>query len=169
MKQPAYIGIDPGLTGCAALVTGRTKAPFKIEMFDFKTIEAAALQINIWRTSFNVEGVVLERPNLTGRGGKNLLSSKFIVNVGQWEGMLAAYYFTYVKVMPVTWQKKYKMLYPGSWQSKDRTLKVAGLIFPEMKNKIYLKKHNNRADALLIANYCRDLFSHGVNQITIGG
>jgi hypothetical protein len=139
LKQPAYIGVDPGLTGVAALMSkGR------IEFHKFK-----------------------ENPSLKGRGGKNLLSSKFIINLGQWEGILAAYYLDYKLVRPVSWQKKYKHLYPGSWQSKDRTLKVVAFLFPEVSGMIYLKKHNNMADALLIANYCKDIFSHGGDQMQL--
>jgi hypothetical protein len=162
LKQPAYIGVDPGLTGVAALMSkGR------IEFHKFKDIKTAAHAMNIWRTEFYIKGVVLENPSLKGRGGKNLLSSKFIINLGQWEGILAAYYLDYKLVRPPTWQKKYKHLYPGSWQSKDRTLKVVAFLFPEVSGMIYLKKHNNMADALLIANYCKDIFSHGGDQMQL--
>lgn len=161
MKQPAYIGIDPGITGVAVLISNDL-----IDFYEFTDVRSAALNINIWRVEYDIQGVVLENPGLYIAPGR-MISGKMIKNLGQWEGVLAAYYFDYELVAPVTWQKKYKTLYPGTWKTKDRTIRIARHLFPEMIERIYLKKHEHQADALLIANYCKDIFSHGGDQMQL--
>jgi len=159
MKTDAFIGIDPGITGAAILLAGGS-----VEIYDFTDVKGAAHQINIWRTEFNLKGAALENPPLRGAGGKGLLSSKFIINLGQWEGILAAYYIDYLLVHPATWQKKYKHMGSGIWSKKDRSIRLAQKICPQLAHKVCLKRHEHRADAILMAFYCKDMFSYSGTQ-----
>jgi hypothetical protein len=150
LRPDAYIGIDPGLTGCAVLLTDN-----RIEFYDFKTVKGAVNQIEQWLTKYTIKGVVLENPNLYVAKGRTV-STKFIYNIGQWDGILNSFYLNPVLVNPRTWQSKIipKM---SEKDPKERSLITARRLFPAIEKFLNLKKYNNRSDALLIAVYCKKL------------
>lgn len=151
MRPDAYIGIDPGLTGCAVLLTDS-----RIEFYNFKTIQGAVNQVEHWLTQYTIKGVVLENPNVQVGKGRTV-SAKFIRNIGHWEGILQSFYLPWIGVNPRSWQSR---LIPkmAERDPKKRSLMVAVKMFPGLKKHLKLRKHNNRSDALLLAVFCKRKF-----------
>lgn len=161
MKERAFIGIDPGISGCAALLLDNMRID---ELYDFDGIKSAGHKINIWRSMLEIKAVALENPGLALHRGKGTLNSKFLVNRGQWEGILSAYYLNYYLVSPRTWQAKYKLMFPKIKGLKQRSIAISNQLFPESMMKIYLVKHEHRAEATLLAKYAMDKFYAGKQE-----
>jgi hypothetical protein len=159
LRPDAYIGIDPGLNGCAVLLSDS-----RIEFYDFKTIIGAVNQIGEWLTVYTIKGVMLENPNLYNRPQKvkpgqtvikgRSISTKFIRNIGQWEGILHSFYLKPVLVNPRTWQSRMVPKMPEK-DPKKRSLIIASRMYPSVEKHLSMREHNNRSDALLIAAFCK--------------
>ena len=174
IRQAAYIGIDPGLTGCAALLTNGA-----LELYDYANIRNAALNVNVWRVEYDIKGVALENPGTFIAPGRQI-SSKLINNLGQWEGILVAFLLPYELVHPATWQGKYKKMYPNRfhfkiingkkkkvWEVAEQPGKIACKLYPAYEHKLILEKDEHRADAVLMAHYVRDKIKFAGEQTTI--
>lgn len=143
MKPKAFIGIDPGKTGAAALIhrDGCIVA-------DWPGCPAGVADLlTTWRIEYAVELVALERVHAMPKQG---VASTFTFgqNFGQWEGVLAALHIPYTMPTPQQWQKGLVMPSDGA-DPKARSLTVARRLFPGAD--LSLKKHHGRADALLLA------------------
>jgi crossover junction endodeoxyribonuclease RuvC len=69
---------------------------------------------------------------------------------GIWEGILYALRLRFVMIPPQRWKK---VLLDGMPKDKGASIVVVKRLFPEVN--LFLKKHHNKADALLIAEYLR--------------
>lgn len=170
--KDGFIGIDPGLTGCAVLLSEK-----RIEFYDFVDAADAVRQLEEWLMKFKVLGAMLENPNVRVTPQKNkhdpdaparLVSSKFIKNIGMWEGILAALYIKHRLIAPQSWQAKMVPKMPDIKDTKKRSLITAREMFPAAERLLNQRQYNNRADALLIAAYCRREYSKPA-QLPIGG
>lgn len=70
--------------------------------------------------------------------------------LGIWQGLLAAFEIPYTMITPQRWKKT---LMDGMPKGKESSIVRAKQLFPGAE--LTLKKHHNRADALLIAEYLR--------------
>ena len=144
--QRAYLGIDPGTKGAACLLTCD-----RIWFHDFDTVSKAADVLKIWVAECSIHACVERLSHQPFKGP--LATFKLAQNYGQWEALLVANYIAYDLVAPQTWQAA--MIPSGMKKviksTKERSIKTAQQFYPAIKNKLYLSKHHNRAEALLLA------------------
>jgi len=145
----AYVGIDPGKAGAAALL-----APDVIHLHDWKDAAAAGQKLAEWNAQFELR-VAIEKVT-SMKTDNHAFAFRFGVNYGIWQGICAALGIEPALVHFSTWQSK---VLPG-WNkkgvdNKKTAMEVVRRIYPATKTAIYMQKHNGRADALLIATFAR--------------
>ena len=166
INRPLILGIDPGLHGAVAVLdTSATiyGKPPRIEVIydmpTYKTETKARKQgyfehINAHELAFlldpyarDVRVAILEAPNAMPEQG---LSSTFRFGhaCGQIHGVLAGFYIPIVPVTPGSWKA-----YFGLSQDKTQSMVRAREFFPESAEYWRLKKHNDRAEAALMAMF----------------
>jgi len=154
-KPIAWVGIDPGQTGAAAIIFENGH-----EVFDWPgTPDIAYLNLIDWKDRYWIELIVLEKAQPMKKNGvkQGVVSTfKFADNFGQWKGMLAALAIPLLLVTPKNWQKGLVSKSDGT-TTKERSLAVARRLFPSAD--LRLKKHHNRADALLMAYKAHEIFN----------
>ncbi len=143
MRDKAWIGIDPGKTGSAALITRQSQF-----VSDWPGDPGAAADIlRQWSLEHEIELVALERVHSMPRQGIKSTFS-FGQNFGQWQGVIAALCFPCLEPRPSEWQKG--LVRPSDGPNpKARSLNVARRLFPDVS--FSRKKDHNKADALLLA------------------
>ena len=149
-----YIGIDPGLSGAIAKVSGED-----IEVWDMPTLEVRKKRflnatllaellssIKYGRTPQKCE-VLLER--VSARPGQGVTSMfSFGTSSGIIQGIIATLGIPLTFVTPQEWRKK--MGVPkGKDGSRQRVLELR----PDLASKFSRKKDHGRADAVLLALY----------------
>ena len=145
--ERAWVGVDPGKAGCAALVDQNGE----IELHDFQGVTLAAECLRDSRSRYRLELVALEAVH--GFKGQGVSSTfAFGRNAGAWEGLLAGLGIPFVLVKPQAWQKGLFAKADGK-DSKTQSLSVARRLYPDAD--LSLKRHHNRSDALLLADYAR--------------
>lgn len=168
VQMKFFAGIDPGLDGCLCLILPDGKVEFRdVPTFTIKSgkkqkrkynIPAMAellapLQKRFQRvdsSGFEVL-VALELVHaMPGQGVTSMFSMGH--GLGIWEGLLAAFRIPFQFVTPQRWKK---LLMDGQGQDKDASRQIAMRLFPAQADRLNLKKHHNRADALLLAEYLR--------------
>lgn len=172
-----FIGIDPGKTGAIATIASNGF----VEILDYED----PLLIDYMHSISRSKGVaVIEKVGAMPRQGV-VSTFKFGTNYGVWQGILKTLRIPFVFCTPTKWQKEvyestqkeYKTtnkpvfdVIDGQMQkvgtakiqrvdTKNMSLNVARQLFPTVASK-YLtrKKDHNRAEALLIAEFCRRKF-----------
>jgi crossover junction endodeoxyribonuclease RuvC len=149
-----YIGIDPGLSGAIAFVTGTgSYAVFDIPVMA-KGSGTVKNEINangmkqILQQQITLEPVAaLERVNaMPGQG----VSSVFSLgdSFGACRSVLACMDLPTFYVTPVEWKKHFKLT-----SDKEEARALAIKLYPQAE--LHLKKHIDRAEALLIATYLK--------------
>ena len=137
-----YIGIDPGKTGAMAVLS----------------ITGGFLAIHDFEESFDeLKNLALNQPTMVyleevHSMPKQGVASTFAFgeNFGWWKGILQAFGIPFKTIRPQDWQKG---LVPKRGTLTDKpSLSVARQLYPEAP--LNLKKHHNRADAILIARVC---------------
>ena len=148
MKK-AYVGIDPGKYGAAALL-----APDKIHLHDWDNAARAGEVMAAWANDYRLT-VAIEKVTSQKTDG-HAFAFRFGVNFGIWQGICAGLLIDPHLIHFSTWQSK---VLPG-WNKKGvdnkaTALKIVRELYPSAKNAIFLKKHNGRADALLLADFAK--------------
>ena len=139
----AFLGIDPGATGAAALIHGGGQ-----ELLDWPGDAARVVaRLADWQARFEVRLAALEKVHaMPGQGVVSMFS--FGQNVGTWQGILAALSIPYVTPRPQEWQRGLVDRKAGK-DTKTASLATARRLFPGAD--LARKKDHGRADALLIA------------------
>ena len=138
-----YIGIDPGKTGAVAILDNKGNY---INVLDFGQ---EGLMPALTDYAPVVKFAYLEKVH--SMPGQGVVSTfNFGENFGWWQGVLGSLGIPYTTIRPQDWMKKYSL--HKSSPSDKPGLTVARKLFPEAP--LNLKKHHNRADALLIARAC---------------
>lgn len=178
-----FIGIDPGKQGAFAMiyptgavqtwhvpmVTTITKYPRKktksgkpkvsrTQAYDFRAMHLALYSIRKLAATQGYTPVIgLERQNPRNTDAKNVV---FQVgrNQGLWEALLGGNNLPFELILPSVWKPRY--LATGA--TKAQSLSLAVKLFPDhdfaaRKDGTLLAKEEARAEALLIADYCRRL------------
>lgn len=150
-NDKAWLGIDPGQTGCACLLTNG-----RIWFHDFLSISKANDMLCMWSNQTYIHAC-LEKVHSMPRDG-HVGAFKFGANYGAWEALLISNHIEYDLVSPQKW--KNAMIPSGMRKiikdKKEQSLKTVYLFYPELKTKLYLKKHHNRAEALLLATFIKN-------------
>ena len=158
------VGIDPGKTGavsiyahnmwsvsdcptCAVERKSSAKAGKSV-----RNVPDAALMSELLRPLvFEDEvHVYIERVGVMPREGA-VGAFSFGRGYGIWLGILAALRLPHTLVTPQSWKKAMV----GTGKSKDESRQRALALFPYLAKDLGLKKHDGRADALLIGEYGR--------------
>ena len=162
MTAPSkVVGIDPGLSGAVAmLVDGKYQAvadlPIKVDSAGSKTICAHGVACLL--RDFKPDLVVIELVNAmprknakTGQMVKMGAQSMFTFGrgFGLVEAAAAIQNFDIEYVRPAAWKRKAGLINAN----KDTHREKATELFPKAAYELRLKKHDGRADALLIARY----------------
>jgi crossover junction endodeoxyribonuclease RuvC len=138
------MGIDPGKTGAFAFIDEE----MKYEVFDFPDDPGEVVSELITR---NVQWAALEKVGaMPGQGVTSMFS--FGTNYGIWQGILYSLKISFDLVTPATWQKGIVFQSDGK-DPKERALTAARRMFPLAE--LDRKKDHGRADALLMALWCR--------------
>lgn len=153
-----YVGIDPGLSGSVATITKdniivadvptiMTKTSTKKNKRQYDVVGMVSLLRDLPINSI----IGLEKiHSMPGQGVASTFSTG--EGYGIWKGIIAALGFSLVLITPQAW-KKAMMNGMGKGKEADRLRAIE--MFPELHDKLRLKSHHNRADALLIAEYTR--------------
>jgi len=153
-----YIGIDPGLNGAIAVIDPDGKLHLEdtpVLLPDPKKgkreYDEAGMRrcLASWFVIDEAKAVIEKQQAFPGQG----VSSTFRTGMGYgiWRGLLAGLQIPYEIVGPRTWKKE--MLKDMDQSSKASSLLKAKQLFPTAD--ITLKKHDGRAEALLMAEYLR--------------
>ena len=155
-----FVGIDPGLTGAIAVLDDEgayvqvQDTPSMGRLRDDKMVrlpDCALMAGLILRIIDTAQGATKIRVTIEDQWARPRQSaaSTFITGGGfwAWMGVLEAFGVETIDVSPQTWKREYGLLGKG----KAGSLGVAMGNFPTAP--LTLKKHHNRADALLLAHY----------------
>lgn len=72
--------------------------------------------------------------------------------LGLWEGMLSALGIPYTLVAPPTWKRE---MMADMARDKEASRLRANQLFPQLADQLKTKNSHGRAEALLLAEYCR--------------
>lgn len=167
MERHLIIGVDPGLKGAVAVVDIHTRVIVEmIDMPTYKThtksrksgylqhINVSSLAIALDIYASNVIAAFIEAPE--ARPGQGLSSTfRFGKFCGQVEGILGALYIPTKPVRPAVWKRSL-----GLSRDKAESCDLATEYYPTEKHRWKLKKHNDRAEAALIAIYGMAAMAH---------
>ena len=157
----AYIGIDPGLTGAIGVVTNKYDAAFVYDIPTYKNKKGKSIydyygmfkMLNGYVMVYDNVTVSLEQQQaMPGQG----VSSTFQTGVGYgaWLAFCWALTPNFERVSPRVWKKAL-----GLTNNKEESRALASKLYPMLADSLKLKKHHNRAEALLLAHYTKEL--HG--------
>ena len=165
LNIPVFIGIDPGATGAVAVIDKMQRI---ILLQDWPGDEVLASNIirdlidkyingNIispFNEISNVFKAALERVHsMPGQGVSSTF--KFGTNYGIWRGILASFQIPFLNPTPQAWQKGVLK----KAQDHFPKMAAAGRMFPRAVLTGPRGGHKDgRADALLIADYCRRMY-----------
>ena len=170
MNRPDFIlGIDPGMQGALALynvdVSNLAKfgpAP-AVALFDMPQAEAKGIDApKLADTISTIHGLVPEGAQLlavvenVNSRPRQAGAFAFGLSTGIIHGILAAYGIKFDLVSPAQWKPAMGLGRMGEEtqaQTKDRARELAQGLFPGLAKQFSLKKHDGRAEALLIAVY----------------
>ncbi|OED40261.1 hypothetical protein ACH42_17270 [Endozoicomonas sp. (ex Bugula neritina AB1)] len=149
------IGIDPGITGAFSVISADDKR--LLEVMDLPTLKenkkeriygyGLVKMLRKWSTgSNNIQMVYLEFVHSMPKQG---VVSMFSMgrSFGAIETAIGALGVPVTYISPVKWKRRARLIKAHKDQSRTRALEL----YPEAP--LSLKKHHNRADAILIARF----------------
>lgn len=149
-----FIGVDPGLSGAVALICGSDYRVIDIPIMQKGSgtvkfeINASAMAELLKKEINSPPTAILERVNaMPGQGVASVFSLGD--SFGACRAVLACLHVPTFYITPVTWKKFYKLS-----SDKEEARALAIKLFP--KAELHLKKHIDRAEALLMANYLKE-------------
>ena len=155
--KSAYIGIDPGKTGAVAVIFDGEDEP---TFADFGSGDELNILALAQHGGYNKCFAVLEKVSAMPKQG--IASTfKFGENFGWWQGVLTALKIPFTFAVPRRWQKVIFDSMPRQADRKAMSLDMARRLFPELRDHLKRKRDHGRADALLIAEYCRRMMQRG--------
>lgn len=154
-----YIGVDPGVTGA---IVGITRDGKLLRCDDIPAVkdgskrEVLVSQVsdifNQYVVDYGSTGLFVTLEKHTPRPGQGISSQCKLARIcGQIEGIVASLGISYQIAHPRTWSKVMRDV--EGIDLKARSMVSASRRFPDLD--LSLKKHHNRADAALIAEYGR--------------
>jgi crossover junction endodeoxyribonuclease RuvC len=148
-KKGAFIGIDPGKKGAAALwsMDGR------VEIHDYTNGEGAVVTLKRWHTEHVIQLAALEMPQLPPKFS-TVANRELMRNAGFWEGALSAIGIKHIVVSPNQWKRIIPPLPIKS--QKKRAIAYCCMKFKGIESLMSRVKDADRAEALLLALYAYD-------------
>ena len=153
-------GVDPGVSGAISILENKKV----IEVFDMPTMidgkknkkQVNGSQVtNIIKEKLNNDKeivVVVEHVNaMPGQGVTSMFN--FGQSFGVIKGVCSALNIPIYFVRPLKWKKYFDLLKTHKDASRTKAIQI----YPHISDKISRKKDSNKADAILIASYFKDL------------
>ena len=150
------IGIDPGLSGGIAILDDLTI----YDIFDMPVMSEGKKnknQLNSAQLVNIINKHVLKKENtfviveqvsaMPGQGVTSMFN--FGQTFGSIKGICAALGLPIFYVRPAKWKKHFNLINSEKDASRTKVIEM----FPKISNKLSRKKDNNKADAILIAQY----------------
>jgi len=164
-KRPLVMGVDPGLSGAICVMHIKDNAI--VDMIDMPVIKKKSKarkqgylsEVDMYELARlvdlytkHVRICVIEEPGAMPNQG---LSStfRFGKTCGQLQGMLIGYGVLVVPIKPMIWKPMFGL------STKEDSMSRASLEFPDFKDLWKLKKHNDRAEAAILALYAKKVSS----------
>ena len=165
-----YVGVDPGLWGAVAALDedgrlifaqdtpiievkrGKTpKGNVKVRHLYLPTAMADVMVENLLKDVVQPDSVIVGVENVHSMPAQGV-SSTFSLGrgLGLWEGIIAALRLPVEMIEPAVWKRA--MGIPAG-SDKSGSIELALRLFPSAP--IVRKKDNGRADAILLAEFCR--------------
>ena len=150
------LGIDPGISGALAFLSQGGKVAYLFDMPIMQTGGANAKAKNVVNGAalakiFRAQPIrrcLLERiSTMPGQGVAT--QGSMMRGFGTIDGVLQAIGISYELVSPVSWKKHFGL--KGGPENKEVSRTLAQRWYPEAD--LSLKKHHNRAEAILIARW----------------
>jgi len=165
VKPVRVLGIDPGIRGAFAVVelvpgslNGKliTVKDFPLKELSknkskgsFKTrIDLRALSFLLEQYSAYVKIALIEEVGTVGTNADPFSSFTFGFATGSVHGILANIGVKIETIQPAVWKAGY-----GLSANKGESLRLAKKFFPEGEKFLSLKKHDGRAEAMLLAHF----------------
>lgn len=140
------VGIDPGVTGAMAVIDGThydvADLPVVDGFVDGSLVRDALI-------AWNPDVVWLEKTHTMPKGGQANFSSGY--SQGALRTAVQSLDIPLELVLPTAWKKTQGLI----GKDKEASLALARNLFPAMD--LHLKKHHDRAEALLIARHGRTI------------
>lgn len=144
------LGVDPGLEGAAAILEPMADPV----VFDLETVGTGTKRCLDEHAFFHrlgqhsIDHAYIEYVSAMpgwGSGG----SFRFGMSFGTLRAIVSLRGIPYTLVTPVKWKKHFNL--PG--KDKEASRQRALQLYPQISEKLVLKKHHQRAEALLLATY----------------
>lgn len=140
------LGIDPGKTGALAVINKKVSIydiPICNGEIDIKKLDT--FLFNLKSTYPKIKCFVEKSQAMPNQG--IVSTGNYMKNYGIILGLLTSNNIIYTEVRPQIWKKKLNLI------KKDKTesIKLCKTLIPGSEKYLKLKKHHNRAEALLIA------------------
>lgn len=137
------VGIDPGVTGAIAVLTGGTLSAVKdMPIADGR---CAGYDVYDFLEDLEPEVVVVEDTQPMPKNG-SIASFKLGLNTGIVLGVAQSLGYPIVRMRPVDWKRANGLI----GKSKDASRYLASELWPSHRDKFKLVKHDGRAEAALI-------------------
>jgi crossover junction endodeoxyribonuclease RuvC len=152
-----YLGVDPGIAGAVAVIESLDSvddtAPRLIDVSDIPVLGTAAktrvdaIGLDNWIETYRPDFAGVER---TGSMPKQGVASSFKFGraCGAIEAVIACCGIPMVLVEPSKWKRAFHLN-----SDKEASRQLAIQLFPHAHDQLALKKHHQRAEAMLIALY----------------
>lgn len=148
-----YIGIDIGKNGAVAVINEVSS----VELLQDMPILAEQIDLTAIETTINLypeAKIIMERCQYTPimNGSKSCFS--FGNTYGSTVGLLTGLKRHFELVRPQVWKKVFNL----TSKDKEFSIATARKLFPDVISKL-LKSKDGRAEALLLAEYCRRIYA----------
>lgn len=162
--EKLFLGIDPGVSGAIAFLR-ETENGIEASVQDFSSHSSQALEYLQNLASQNFTGTLKIYAGLESYQvykAQNVQNqAKYVSNFGQWLGRLEILGIPTAITHPRTWGANFRRYIDDGTievtgnNTKNASLEVARHVYPELAKELRFRKHHNRADAILIAEYVR--------------
>jgi crossover junction endodeoxyribonuclease RuvC len=151
----AYIGIDPGLSGAIAIIAldpyqfGVVDVPLNDGQYDFYQMYKL---LSDFKSKYTFIWLTLEQQQAMPKQG---VSSTFKTGMGYgaWRAICSLVTPDFEIVSPRKWKNAL-----GLTSDKEASRKLAIKLYPNLHDRLTRKKDHNRAEAVLLAHYTREVW-----------
>src|SRR5260221_6646590 len=159
-------GIDPGVSGALAVIDTDGNHLVVVDISDIPTLGDAARRdvddlsligcLKDFRRDHAYVEIVRAMPSLPGADGERrsmgaVSAFKFGFVAGQIRTCVRGCKVPFTLVEPVRWKRATGL--KGGLEGKEQARQTAIRLFPDAHGALNLKRHHNRAEALLLARY----------------
>lgn len=150
-----YIGIDPGSKGAVAVIDDYDTV---LGIYDLsKNIEDYWY---LYTYLVNDEDTIVCVEDVCGRPGQSCAANTTFMKLAGYAELLGFFLGDFHKVKPQVWKKHFGLIFSkelSKTEKKHKSIDLAKELFPSVENQLTASK-DGRAEALLIAKYCQQIY-----------